>query len=318
MPPSDIVIATWWETAEWVDALDASKGQKCYFVQGHEVYSWLPQERSRGTYRLPLRKIVVSEWLKHIMELEYGDLTVDVVPNAVDHSIFNAPPRSKQNRPTVGLLYSSTPTKATDVALRTLESLRHRLPELRVLAFGLEDPNPPLPSHIDFSGDPSLKTISRIYRECDVWLTASRSEGFNLTAMEAMACRTPVVATQTGWPAEAIVQGVNGACVPVDDIAALERETERRRQCLRERGLADARQVLDQQVAARDQAGECEADRMRRADDDGLDLGDEPRQQVGLCDRRHDVRSRIGDMLESGGRLRRGHRMAMMKDKSID
>jgi glycosyltransferase involved in cell wall biosynthesis len=45
--------------------------------------------------------------------------------------------------------------------------------------------------------------------------------------MEAMACRTPVVATQTGWPAEALVQGVNGACVPVDDVGALERETER-------------------------------------------------------------------------------------------
>jgi glycosyltransferase involved in cell wall biosynthesis len=31
--------------------------------------------------------------------------------------------------------------------------------------------------------------------------------------MEAMACRTPVVATRTGWPAEAIVAGFNGACV---------------------------------------------------------------------------------------------------------
>ena len=45
--------------------------------------------------------------------------------------------------------------------------------------------------------------------------------------MEAMACRTPVVATRTGWPAEAVVDAFNGACVDVDDGEALTRETER-------------------------------------------------------------------------------------------
>jgi glycosyltransferase involved in cell wall biosynthesis len=40
-------------------------------------------------------------------------------------------------------------------------------------------------------------------------------------AMEAMACRTPVVSTRTGWPEEAIVDGVNGALADVDDVEAL-------------------------------------------------------------------------------------------------
>src|SRR5208282_5263036 len=48
-------------------------------------------------------------------------------------------------------------------------------------------------------------------------LTASRSEGFNLPAMEAMACRTPVVSTRTGWPAEAVKTGINGVLVDVED-----------------------------------------------------------------------------------------------------
>jgi len=54
--------------------------------------------------------------------------------------------------------------------------------------------------------------------QCDVWLSASRSEGFNLTAMEAMSCRVPVVSTRAGWPEEAIVAGRNGVLVAVDDI----------------------------------------------------------------------------------------------------
>ena len=60
-----------------------------------------------------------------------------------------------------------------------------------------------------------------LYASCDLWLTASRSEGFNLTAMEAMACRTPVVATRTGWPEDAIVNRSNGICVDIDDLQAL-------------------------------------------------------------------------------------------------
>src|SRR5438105_624514 len=31
-PDADIVIATWWETAEWVAALSPRKGAKAYFV----------------------------------------------------------------------------------------------------------------------------------------------------------------------------------------------------------------------------------------------------------------------------------------------
>ena len=68
LPDADIVIATWWETAEWVNALSPAKGRKVYFIQHHEVFSYLPVERSRATYRLPLHKIVISRWLKDLME----------------------------------------------------------------------------------------------------------------------------------------------------------------------------------------------------------------------------------------------------------
>ena len=39
--------------------------------------------------------------------------------------------------------------------------------------------------------------------------------------MEAMACRTPVVATRTGWPEEAIKSGSNGILVDIDDQAGI-------------------------------------------------------------------------------------------------
>jgi glycosyltransferase involved in cell wall biosynthesis len=224
VPDADVVVATWWETAEWVHTLSASKGAKVYFIQGHEIWPPLPIARTRATYGLPFHKIVVSRWLKQIMSTEYGDDVVDVVPNSVDRRHFFAPVRGKQQVGTVGLLYATAQVKGVDVALSAIKSVQKKTPDLRVLSFGNERPTPQLalPASSEFFFFVSPHQIRDIYTQCDVWISASRSEGFNLTAMEAMACRTPIVATRTGWPQEAIQSGRNGILVDIDDEKGLE------------------------------------------------------------------------------------------------
>jgi glycosyltransferase involved in cell wall biosynthesis len=221
VPDADVVVATWWETAEWVARLSSSKGAKVHFVQGHEVFDWLPIERCKASYRLPLHKIVVARWLKAVMEAEYDNADVDVVPNSVDHHQFFAPPRGKRRRPTVGFLYSTAALKGIDVSLRAIADVRTRFPDLDVISFGDRAPSEGTLDGVQLHVSPHQSALRDIYASCDVWLTASRSEGFNLPAMEAMACRTPVVSTRTGWPEESIIDGVNGFCVAIDDSAAL-------------------------------------------------------------------------------------------------
>ena len=43
-----VVIATWWETAEWVAGLSPRKGAKAYFLQHHEVHPGQPVDRVRA------------------------------------------------------------------------------------------------------------------------------------------------------------------------------------------------------------------------------------------------------------------------------
>jgi glycosyltransferase involved in cell wall biosynthesis len=219
VPKADVVIATWWLTAEWVNDLNSEKGAKVYFIQHHEVFSHLPLDRARMTYRLPLHKIVVAPWIKKVMASEYNDTVVDLVPNCVDTRQFYSEPRGKQREPTVGVLYSSSPFKGVELSLNALAKVRERFTTLRILCFGSERPSRsvPLGNNIKFFLLPSQDEIRKIYSACDVWLTASHSEGFNLPAMEAMACRTPVVSTRTGWPENAIRSGWNGVLVDVND-----------------------------------------------------------------------------------------------------
>lgn len=157
------------------------------------------------------------------MHVEYGDPKVDVVSNSVDHGQFFAAVRGKQPRPTVGFLFSgATYVKGVDLALWVVRELRTRFPDLRVISFGSRIPPPrELDDWIEFTHSPPQNELRNHYALCDVWISASRSEGFNLPAMEAMACRTPVVATRTGWPEEAVKTGWNGVLVDVDDVAGL-------------------------------------------------------------------------------------------------
>lgn len=223
VPDGDIVIATWWETAEWVNALSPAKGEKVYFVQHYEVFDNLPYHRCRATYRMPLKKITIAQWLVDVMRDEYNDSQVALVPNSVDHALFYAPQRDKQQQPTVGLLFHEAAFKGVDISLAAITKVRELRPNLRVRCFGSYEPSAahPLPAYFEFYKDPPQEKIRDIYSGCDVWLTASRSEGFNLPAMEAMACRTPVVSTKTGWPAEAVMTGKNGVLTEVDDVEAL-------------------------------------------------------------------------------------------------
>src|ERR1035437_6063276 len=223
VPESDVVIATWWETAEWVYDLGASKGAKVYFIQHHEVFPYLPVERCHATYRLPLQKIVISHWLEKIMMQQYNDEKAIVIPNSVDTTQFFAPKRNKQPYPVVGFVYSTTEFKGSDIVLAALELIKVRVPNLKVVAFGADPPSTklPLPDWIEFHFRPPQDQIRLLYSKCDVWLCGSRSEGFYLPMLEAMACRCPVVSTRVGGPIDTVVDGVNGFLVEIGDIIEL-------------------------------------------------------------------------------------------------
>jgi glycosyltransferase involved in cell wall biosynthesis len=229
VPDADVVIATWWETAEWVAALGRSKGTKVHLIQGQEGNPlWFPPEKIRrasAVYKLPLHRIAISKSLVDWLEAEHGCRGVTLVPNAVDFGLFHAPARDRQRVPTVGFVYSETPWKGLDDALEVFARLRQRLPEVRFVAFGYpkESASLPLPAGTKYHIDPPQDHIREIYAGCDVWLCSSRVEGFALPPLEAMACRCPVVATRVGGLEQVVVDGVSGYLLRVGDVDGMAR-----------------------------------------------------------------------------------------------
>jgi glycosyltransferase involved in cell wall biosynthesis len=201
VPDADVVVATWRGTAEWAQRLPRAKGVRACFVQAHAVFDHLPVKRVRATYRAPLYMMSVSAWLRREIKGESSDHEIDRALNAVDPEVFNAPERGRQARPTGRFVFARTPWKRVDLILQALSRL--------------------LPGFISYTDTPSQHQIADTYRRCDAWVTASVNEGFGLPALEAMACRTPVVATRSGWPADAIQSGFNGYLAEENNIGTL-------------------------------------------------------------------------------------------------
>ena len=223
VPDADVVVATYFTTAPWVAALSPGKGAKAIFVQGYEAAPGRFEPAIDAVWRLPLAKIVVASWLAELARERFGDGNVHLVPNSVDSGQYNAPARGRQARPTAGMLYSTSAAKGADVAVAALERVRRELPDLHAIAFSNErvGAHLPLPGWIEFHYRPPQEEIPRLYARCDAWLCASRQEGFSLPALEAMACRCPLVSTRMGGPKDFVEEGVNGFLVDVGDAEAL-------------------------------------------------------------------------------------------------
>ncbi|MDB5171824.1 MAG: glycosyl transferase group 1 [Phycisphaerales bacterium] len=227
LPDADVVVATWWETAEWVDALPASKGAKAYFIQHFEAHEGIPVKRVEATWRFPMHKIIIARWLADLSEKRFGDRSYSLVPNSVDLEQFSVPFREKQASPTVGLMYSHVPFKGCDISLKAFDRACERVPGLKLVAFGAREPTAdlPLPTGAIYVCQPAQKAIKDVYAQADVWLFASRSEGFGLPLLEAMACRTPVIATPAGAAPELLADG-GGVLVPPENPHAMARAIE--------------------------------------------------------------------------------------------
>lgn len=223
-PETEVVVATWWETAEWADRNFPADMPKFYLIQHYEPkFPMVPEERAEATWRMPLQKVVISQWLAELAQDKFHDPSRILIPNSVDTDQFHAPARGKQSVPTVGMLYSSVPWKGCNVSLKALEICRRTFPDVRLVAFGAAPAPETLPPGSRYVQTPPQEEIRNLYAQCDVWLCGSYGEGFHLPPSEAMACRCPVVSTKVGGPLDLIQDGVNGYLVDVGDSEALAR-----------------------------------------------------------------------------------------------
>nr|WP_320010656.1 glycosyltransferase family 4 protein [uncultured Desulfobulbus sp.] len=220
VPNADIVIATFWITAYWVNKLSPSKGVKVYFIQGKEAeFPNIPHNLVKKTYSFPLDKITISQSLKEWIKNFDRNSNIFVVKNSVDTNQFHATFRNMRSEPSIGFMYSDSWIKGSDLIADVLREIQDTFKYLRIYSYGSCDIDKSLfmGLNIEHTTQPEQSRIRDIYEKCDVWLCGSRMEGFHLPPLEAMACRCPVVSTAVGGPLDIVQDGINGFIAPIDD-----------------------------------------------------------------------------------------------------
>lgn len=211
VPDADVIIATWWLTAEWIDTMPPEKGKPVHFVQDLEIFPYLPQDRSKAVLMHPRPKICVAGWLEDALKKDFGAEDIITVFNGTNFGGF-APGSPFDNRSGVGCLHAPSPRKRFSLARDAVKEVKQRgVTDCPFKGFG-SSPVSASDGFDHFQHRPPQGELAQIYGSCRAWLFSSESEGFGLPILEAMAMGTPVIATRAG-AAPDLVNDSNGRLV---------------------------------------------------------------------------------------------------------
>lgn len=153
-----------------------------------------------------------------------------VIPNAVDVRSFRPASGGSRNARIIGIGRFAYPKDFTTLleALRCVRAPCHTVlvgdgPALPGVAAAVQKNG--LSERVELLG--ARADIPELLARSDVFVLSSRSEGFPVSVLEAMAAGLPVVATDVGGVAQAVEDGETGFLVPAADSEALTRALER-------------------------------------------------------------------------------------------
>jgi glycosyltransferase involved in cell wall biosynthesis len=178
--------------------------------------------------------VAVSNGLRNAA-LETSDIDMTVIPNAIDLSqfipgeIWEVRGEAERVEGGLRLLFVGRLTKAKNArtlldAVAIAASRTNTPIMLRIVGDGAERValeeqavSLGLAARVQFSGWVDRAEIAAVYRNADVFVTASYWEGMPNTMLEAMACALPIVASDVQGHDELVRPGINGYLVPPGD-----------------------------------------------------------------------------------------------------
>lgn len=176
--------------------------------------------------------VAVSEsTARDLVERGISPERIEVIPNGIDPERYRPDPGvSEYPRPTVLYLGRLKRYKRVDLVLRAMALLRDRGVDCRLLVAGQGDHRQTLEAlrtrleledRVDFLGYVSEERKIELLRRSWVHALTSTKEGWGISNLEAAACATPTVASDTPGLRDSVRDGETGYLVPHGDVDAL-------------------------------------------------------------------------------------------------
>ncbi|MEA1884582.1 MAG: glycosyltransferase family 4 protein [Thermotogota bacterium] len=211
-------------------------------IRNTDLAGWLGW-KNKLIFKIASKIIAISRKVKEsLLEIGVAADKIQVIPNAVDLDEFNLDISGKPYRDEIGVADGEfligvvgriTPHKGQDIFIQAIPDILNFFPNAKFTIIG-EDTT----SNGDFiiqlqqlAAELKLETkvyfsafkanVPQIMKALDVLVVPSLSEPFGRVVIEAMAAKTPVVASRVGGIPDIIKDGVNGILVPLKNPKAI-------------------------------------------------------------------------------------------------
>lgn len=187
-----------------------------HFIQADErIYD--AADIVESAWRLPIHKVVVSLWLKQLLSAYNNDISL--VPNYLEKEKFYLESPIEQRDYTVSLLNHASPSKGTSEGLAVINLAKKQIPNLRVIMFGNGNRPETLSDNDQYFQMATPQQLrQQVYNQSAIYLQMSHSEGWGLTATEAMACGCTLLSTNNGGISDFAKDKYSALIVSVGDI----------------------------------------------------------------------------------------------------
>lgn len=216
-PPSDVVVATLWSTAQKVHRIVTQTlpgAVPWYFIQDDETRFFAANDVTGRKavldgYPQISRRIVKSEWLAQLLRTRGFDSFKVPLGLDLDRFYCESPDAPRPAR-VLGMARPSTPRRGFDALVAALREIKRQRPGVEVVLFGcpnLADFALDFP-HVDLGVVPNER-LHRVYNDAALYLDTSEFQGFGRPALEAMACGCATVLSRHGGVTEYARDGEN-------------------------------------------------------------------------------------------------------------
>lgn len=203
IPPADVVIATAWQTAEWVALYPKSRGEKLQIVYDYEHYKAASPELRQRIVRALKSEITKIATSPSVVEM-LTEITPHTKPhyyvsNGIDLETFQLRNSIETERKSIGFPSRSELFKGTEDAVKALSIVYPALERkgYSVWSFGGQRPTY-LPAWVNHYQRPSDSQLCQLYNQTAIFVVPSHYEGWGLPGAESMACGAALVSTDNG------------------------------------------------------------------------------------------------------------------------
>lgn len=165
-----------------------------YFIQGFETWWAKTEEDVLKSYKLPLRKIVISEGL--LEKVKLAGENAELIYNGFNFDYFKLNnPIEKRNPYHICMMNHWDDVKRVEDSFAALDIVKQKYPDLTVNIFGVSERPQNLPDWYHYYQKPNQVDHNFVYNDSAIFIAASRSEGMALPPAEAMICGCALVCT---------------------------------------------------------------------------------------------------------------------------